>query len=788
MAEFKNLITLTQVFDGAPGEPGAPGKDSQKYYIETNYEEILKFKEYGENEEGNKIEIPIFSPSTLSFRIYENPKQVDSEQIELTYDNFSLEIQEDNIFKEISGDFLTLGQVAEEEQALQNTVYFDIEEYYNSLETENKKDFLLADFQLFRFSYLINDKVAAIKIFQLKKGVSEDMATFNLYAAGFNASIQNTKLNFSAEGLEVFNGGIKIVNNNQQEVFYADELGNLTLKGTIYAENGYFKGEIEATSGTFNGDINANGGTIGGFTINKENLISADGTIELNGETGYITAETINLGTGAKITEYIELPTYNENGEIISTAKIYNPNNNNGKFIETEGILLTSNGILNIGDIILDGVNSKISGINFSITPDLAKFSNIDCSGVIRTAVFEKNKVQSVGGSMIFRPSYKIEGVDINNAVLTLDGTFDGEIGDIVLLIAEDGSNDINYVSQINSSTIKLTAAISKEYTSLVYIGKSEDIIIGINSNDGSILNNKIYGEGLTITSWANNEKPNLFLGNLSKLQDSALNGFGLYADNVYLRGSLTTQIPISAENPTYAGINTTHKAKKNGENIVFWAGAESNDKVPEAPFIVTENGTIYATSGIFKGSIITDSTISGAHLYTTHLHGGTEGTPGGLYIHDTNIGINFVQNYESDADGKQGTTILQIKSDGFRLLETDTEGFIHINREDIQNPYVNFNGKNMVVEKAEVGFLTLEQNSITSSNTEGNENPLISFISQNGFYFKKDLEDNLFFVTSSETHNSTGHLLTEGNFTVQSSEHKLSYQLNNKGYDLYIS
>ena len=135
MAEFKNLITLTQVFDGAPGEPGAPGKDSQKYYIETNYEEILKFKEYGENDEGNKIEIPIFSPSTLSFRIYENPKQVDSEQIELTYDNFSLEIQEDNIFKEISGDFLTLGQVAEEEQALQNTVYFDIEEYSTKVKT-----------------------------------------------------------------------------------------------------------------------------------------------------------------------------------------------------------------------------------------------------------------------------------------------------------------------------------------------------------------------------------------------------------------------------------------------------------------------------------------------------------------------------------------------------------------------------------------------------------------------------------------------------------------------------
>ena len=768
---------------------GIDGTDANTYYIETNQEEILLFKEYREDDEGNKIEVSTFSPSTLSFRIYENPKQTDSEQIELTESNFSLEIQNEDSFELVEGSFLTLGQIEENGRVLEeNTVFFDIGQYYNSLTEENQKKLISSNFQIFRFSYLINNKIAAIKIFQLRKGVSEDMATFNLHAAGFNAAIQNTKLDFSAEGLKVFNGGIKIIDNNQQDVFYADSLGNLVLKGTVYSTNGEFTGKVIATEGEFNGAIKASSGTIGGFTINEENLISADGTIELNGKTGYITAETINLGTGAKIAEYIELPTYNENGEIISTAKIYNPNNNNGKFIETEGILLTSNGILNIGDIILDGVNSKISGINFSITPNLAQFSNIDCSGVIRTAVFEKNKVQSVGGSMIFRPSYKIKESNINEATMVLDETFDGESGDIVLLVAEDGSSSNYIISQVNGSNIILTEAISREYTSLVYIGKSSDIIIGINSNEGLILNGKVYGEGLTITSWGNSDKPNLFLGNLANLQDSTLTGFGLYADNVYLRGSLTTQIPISAENPTYAGINTIHEIKKNGENIVFWAGAESYDKVPEAPFIVTENGTIYATSGIFKGSIITDSTISGAHLYTTHLHGGTEGTPGGLYIHDANIGINFVQNYESDADGKQGTTILQIKSDGFRLLETDAEGFIYINREDVQNPYVNFNGKNISVEKAEVGFLTLEQNSITSSNIEGNENPLISFISQNGFYFKKDLEDNLFFVTSSETHNTTGHLLTEGNFTVQSNEHKLAYQLNNKGYDLYIS
>lgn len=771
---------------------GIDGSDANTYYIETNQEEILLFKEYGENNEGSKIEVPTFSPSTLSFRIYENPKQVDSEQIELTENNFLLEIQNEDDFELVEGSFLTLGQIEETGRiSEENTIFFDISQYYNSLFEENQKKLTSSNFQIFRFSYLVDNKIAAIKIFQLRKGVSEDMATFNLHAAGFNAAIQNTKLDFSAEGLKVFNGGIKIIDNNQQDVFYADDLGNLVLKGTIYATNSEFTGKVVATEGEFNGAIKASSGTIGGFTINEKNLISSNGAIELNGAEGFINAEVINLGVGAKITDYLDLSTYGENGELISIAKIYNPNNvnNDGKFIETDNFLLSKNGnLLNIGNIILDGINSKISGVNFSITSDLAQFSNIDCSGVIRTAIFEKNKVQSVGGSMIFRPSYKVEQANSGETTIILDGAFDGENGDTVLLIAEDGSNDIYHISQINSSTVTLTTALLKEYTSLVYIGKDSDIIIGINSNEGSILNNKIYGEGLTITSWENTDKPNLFLGNLAKLQDSTLNGFGLYADNVYLRGSLTTQIPVSAENPTYAGINTAHKVKKDGENIVFWAGAESHDKISEAPFVVTENGTIYATSGIFKGSIITDSTISGAHLYTTHLHGGVEGAPGGLYIHDTNIGIEFVQNYKSDAIGEQGDIILQIKSDGFRLLKTDTEGFIHINREDIQNPYVNFNGKNLTVEKAKIGFLTLEQNSIVSPSTEGNKNSLISFISQNGFYFKENLEDDLFFITSSEAHNSTGHLVTEGNFTIQSQTKKMVYQLNDNGYDLYIS
>ena len=43
MNSYENYVTLLNINDGAPGQPGAPGNDAQKYRIETNQEEILKF-------------------------------------------------------------------------------------------------------------------------------------------------------------------------------------------------------------------------------------------------------------------------------------------------------------------------------------------------------------------------------------------------------------------------------------------------------------------------------------------------------------------------------------------------------------------------------------------------------------------------------------------------------------------------------------------------------------------------------------------------------------------------
>jgi hypothetical protein len=75
-------------------------------------------------------------------------------------------------------------------------------------------------------------------------------------------------------------------------------------------------------------------------------------------------------------------------------------------------------------------------------------------------------------------------------------------------------------------------------------------------------------------------------LGLLDKLGKPGVSGYGLYAENVYLKGSLTT---VSSGNSiSYAGINTTSGVKatifestsvggssiNDNSAIIFWAGA----------------------------------------------------------------------------------------------------------------------------------------------------------------------------------------------------------------------
>jgi hypothetical protein len=97
-------------------------------------------------------------------------------------------------------------------------------------------------------------------------------------------------------------------------------------------------------------------------------------------------------------------------------------------------------------------------------------------------------------------------------------------------------------------------------------------------------------------------------LGDLSNIASSLdgvwagyVSDYGLYGENVFLTGSLITK--TASEEDKYAGVSTLRnvQANKFGDtdtsSIVFWAGVNSldPDAIRDAPFQVTQNGSIFA-------------------------------------------------------------------------------------------------------------------------------------------------------------------------------------------------
>lgn len=535
-------------------------------------------------------------------------------------------------------------------------------------------------------------------------------------------------------------------NEETQTDGYLSIVGGGSFTGTVYAEDGYFRGEVHATSGTFSnvtigedatfaGSITGATGSFNSFRIGNIKFAAPDLNdpdfpyagiyhVDYDSESpqkfyisnqGDIYAESITLGNKAKIENYIEFDYLNTDNETYH-AYIYNPNSlvrpdvgegtystTDGKFIETRSgsnvtFLLTADGILSLGNgtnqITLDGSNSTISGNTWSITPNVATFNNIVASGRIETAVFEYNKVQAMGGQMYFKPSVKIKEGQVSGE--NLEVVIDGDIsvkendwveinGNFFQVISQDGSiltltgNVIPEVSTLNSQTL------------ILYGDPELDIIIGINSTSSEYI--QLPPQSLAFVSFNTSEdedsgvtqlyfEKNLVLGNLDGIENCS--GFGLYGDNVFLKGRLTTESNTGG-NRSYAGVNTdsedaatfsilgqTHT--EYNQPIIFWAGAESSstDDIEKSPFQVTSSGYLYASGGYFTGTVISDSLIQAAEIATSIITG--TGTKPAILItgQETDKAILFGYGYrEEDENGDFLRTIKQ------RYFEVNTNSVI---------------------------------------------------------------------------------------------------------------
>lgn len=798
---------------------GKDGKDANAYYIETNQEEILRFIE-GEN--------MVYSPETLTFKIFKAPKQPNDAQISLTNNDFKLEILGNDTPLENGTEYLRLGFISSSqkededivyEEKDTNTVYFNLQNFM----TETKTDKLL----FFRFSYLIDNKVAAIKIIEIRNGVSDEMAKFEQYSNGITAAIQNNRLVFDATGLSIQ----KKNGDDLDKVFYANESGDLFLKGTIYATDGVFSGELDAATGSFEGKITATSGSIGGLTISDEAIYQGsdieNSALIIRGN-GNIEAENITLGNGTVIKNYIKL------GDENNTVYIRTPSEGNNTFLESGKISLKSNGYLNIGNIELYGGDGSYGSAYLTSGKENASFWKIKDDGTaqfreltvdkitVQNSIMEIGKVQAVGSIMFFKDSWKVLSIEEKDGkkICELEVTLKNDEGKLLSSLTEGdyilaNGNDYYKVEGVEDNKITLNKECDISRGDIITkIGKNDDYLITVQGDSNQVFAHSTKNS-LTMSSIITNEnsglpgyEKKLVLGDLTGIDPSYKTG--LYAENVFLNGTLTTRIEADEETISYAGINTLTGASaikfgtdenSDKSKIVFWAGSNgtSIESIRNANFQVTEKGSIYASQGIFEGTLITNSTIKGASIHTAKIYGeNQDGGAAALQIFDTKRGIEFIKQdgeYNTPIEGKDPTLKCQLKisSNGFYNDDfSQEEPFIGLIKQEneLEKSYIFYKGNQLRISNQDKNQnINIEGNYIGySTDITGTINQkIIMSDNQFDFWFTGSSSEAAFqignsLVTSTQKVNFQQNVVFgEGETGI------LEYQTTNNGYNLFV-
>lgn len=696
---------------GAHGEDGQDGQDGDKYLIETSHERVLKFKtkqgmDFSPVTLGFSVyELTEDKPIAITFKT--NPEEDTQRKA-----SFKIQIlASDGAFYNVPEDYdhqnkLTETGMDETERVpsflLLNFYNFLVEQTSISTtalgEDLTKQSYssvltaLESTSTYIRFVYLENGVEKAFKPIEIANGVSSDMAEFNITATEINAAVQDRVMSFDATGLHILNGGFdiktenyKIVSFEEGEGFsdgvsyyeYDSEINEYILtsdearddtktyyirnqvlllgyldEGLYIKGNGVFTGEIQANSGSFNGKVTASTGEIGGFVIGQNTLTSRDnGLVLQGGDNSKISVNSIELGSGATIKDYIQL------GDGI---KLYGKSES-ANVLEIEGLngetsipllSITRQGTLILGDesnhLALDGKTKTISTSNYSqsgsgrgwyLSEDKSYFNNVVVRGKLEAAVFETGKVSAVGGILLIRPSTKIASIK------TADGKSIIELEDETGFIGADKEGGAEYyylaaasgettycytVEAITNKKITLASEIGDEYTNatIVNYGQSGSIGLGIN---GSTNDSTIPSSSFSVFEWVPELKETdgvttvvagknypIVLGKLPddniKYKDFA-GKYGLYAENVLLKGALVAE--TAGTQKVYSGISTADQDSPpqssanlfsdSQSEILLWAGAQGTDKdsIEKSNFYVDRNGNLYANSGYFSGTIV---------------------------------------------------------------------------------------------------------------------------------------------------------------------------------------
>lgn len=655
--------------------------------------------------------------------------------------------------------------------------------------------------------------------------------TYNKDTGVYTLWVKGTSTEFP-EGAEIYEIARKTTFSGALEGAsgsFSGELKGATgvFSGELRGATGIFSGELQGATGVFTGNLTAKNGTIGGFTFNTNNLTSANESVILDGTNGKIIAENIELGNGAEVRDQISFK-----GADGTVAYLQNPALHDGVVLNAGDIKLRTSGVLEFGDIKIfgDKTNPTIKSSLWTIDKDKAVFNNIIAQGgTIENVVFKNSTVQGAGGIMFFKPSYSgtsVSSTDTKTVFIVEETGL--KVGDYVIVNGQEGNiTAVEQETKITISGVKFkenkTVTIIKLYNNSLVDGTinlTDNLLIGVNSlraeqsQDGTVGKNEdchLFRGGLTVTlptvvtktidtgetqtvvEYPN--KPNLFIGDLYPITGKS--GYGLYGDNVYLNGTLTTKVK-SDKSPTYAGVNTIDgynvdenlfKDKDASQKIVFWAGSIGEDKlsVQQAPFQVTDKGNLYAKAGTFTDSIFSNSKIEGseirgADIYTARIHGWIPedggNKSGELSIYNTSNGIVFRE--EPTNPGEIGTELFSIGENG---LKTSEKNFITVGQSIV------FSGDNFEINRIS-SKISLSENKLSYFSL----GPKGDIIGDTSIKFSKDdfaidiTNSNKFLVegnkiTSKEIFSAQKNILFGNSLEYR----KVTENKTEVGYDLYI-
>ena len=444
MANFESLITLTQVADGAQG----PAAD--EYRVEAEQEEILKFQE--------SIDNFIFSPKELSFYLVKSNQKISSKIVGVYILNTSF----DDVLPNIYNDFPSI--ITEEEMIhtlhIENILSIQAKDemdefkknYYSSLSNAIKTSDVV-----FKIEIEAEGK-KIYKTFSCRAALSVEMLKLSINASNLNASMRESELEFSEDGLSITNGNFIIYKREEIDgqtskvpVLYFDETTKkLTISGRIEAQEGYFSGQLNSPLGEIGGfyigqnciytatspyiytEVSANNVNTNNYTnyyikdgenfiipseynaelqyyIKEENLTNSP--LILNGNSGNIIAKNIELGAGATIEDFIQLG---------DNAFLYNPAKHENIILKSGNIELNQTGLLKLGTIeayggetdenenIISAAYIQSKNGNWRIFENgQAEFKDIYANNVhLSDTILEIGTVQNVGSLMIFKDAW----------------------------------------------------------------------------------------------------------------------------------------------------------------------------------------------------------------------------------------------------------------------------------------------------------------------------------------------------------------------------------------------